>query len=137
MAGADSANDQLISIRCMQGWKGVVTLPRSATLADFQVALGAASGLAEADVLSMIIKGRRHNPAVIDRTTFLSTLGVTSSNCPVMLVVRSSEQRAAIQAQEERLHRLQELERVAATLSARLGGVGADRNDYELSICTQ
>ena len=69
--------------------------------------------------------------------TLLSALGITSSSCPVMLVVRSSRERAAIQAQEERMRRLQELERVATTLSAHLGGSSTDENEYNLSICTQ
>ena len=111
--------DDAITVRCLQGWKGSVTVTPAGTLDDFLRALHAAAGLREGDVLSLIIRGKRCDPATA-RSAALPSLGIVEG-AAVMLVVRSPEQRAAIAAQEERARKLAEVEQAAEALSTRVG----------------
>ena len=133
---SDGVGVPRMTVRCLQGWKGSVSLAPTATLGDFLAALHEQADLREGDVLSLIIRGKRCDPnAPGGREASLSSLGV-ADGAAVMLVVRSAEQRAAIAAQEERACKLREVERAAELLSARVGLASSD-GDYDLSITNQ
>ena len=50
---SDTAGDTTITIRCLQGWKGAVTVSPSATLNGFLTALNTAADLRDGDVPSL------------------------------------------------------------------------------------
>ena len=124
----------LITVRCLQGWKGSVSVAASGVLVDFLHALCAAASLHDGDVLSMIVRGKRCDPSA-NLQAPLASLGVVDG-AAVMLVVRSPEQRTAIAAQEERTRKLLEVERAAEALSGRVG-LDPTSDDYALSITNQ
>ena len=123
-----------ISVRCLQGWKGVVETDSGGTLDDFVSALCDTADLRPGDVLSIIVRGKRLDPAAAGAEP-LSGLGVVHGT-PVMLVLRSPEQRALIAAQEKRAAALREVELAAAALSSRVG-LGPMDQGYELSLTNQ
>ena len=134
---SDTAGDTTITIRCLQGWKGAVTVSPSATLNGFLTALNTAADLRDGDVLSLIIKGRRCDPSASagNRDKPLASLGVVDG-AAIMLIIRSPEERAKLAAHEARVQKLREVERAADALSARVGIEGTDA-DYGLSITNQ
>lgn len=124
-----------VRVRCLQGWKGTVACCRDATISQFLEALNAAADLRDGDCLSMIVKGKRFNPADVSATP-IAELGIVEGTA-VMLVLRSPEQRAAFKLQEERRRKLQEVERAAQALSSRAGLDSMVGGGYELSITNQ
>ena len=89
--------DEMIQIKCLQGWKGHLTLSKHGRLEDLMSKLAAAASadsLCAADVLSLIVRGKRIDPAVeSNRASLLSDLGIVH-NAAVMIVVRSAQERA-------------------------------------------
>ena len=134
-ATATLGMDTTIQIKCLQGWKGTLTLPKEGCLNDFLKTLCKEANLRQSDIFSMIIRGKRVTPATADGTASLASMSI-NNGAAIMLVVRSPEQRAAMKEQEERASKLRAVEQAAEALSARVGLDSVD-DDYSLSITNQ
>ena len=80
--GSVTVGEELIQIKCLQGWKGQLTLPKNGSLAALLSELCKAAGnaLGQGDVLSIIVRGKRIDPSVeANRSTALAALAPKST----------------------------------------------------------
>ena len=127
-----------ITVRVLQGYKGAVTIDKEeATLDDFLSALSNAAALnSPGDVLLMIVKGRKLVPGSTSGALLLTSLGIVDGS-PVIVAIRSPEERAAHAAVEKRAAALRQVELAAEALSSRVDLGPMDADGYQLSITNQ
>ena len=126
----------MMTVRFLKDWKGSVSVRAAGTVADLVAALCCEAALADGDdVVLMIVRGRRFNPAALADSS-LASIGVADGGS-VMLLLRSPEQRAAVAVADERMSRLHEVETAAAAMAERVGLGPVDGRGFDLTITNQ
>ena len=118
-----SSDGRSITLRCLQGWKGSISLHPDANLEEFIASLlreASPTITQRGDILSFIVKGKRIELATCEDSAACASLGM-SDGAAVMVVLRSADERAALAATEQRLAKLRQVERAAEALASRVG----------------